>query len=211
MNNQPSPLATFLETDKRVMFLFVCISTLLLLFVKKAFIENSTAAFEFLADRPEGTMLQVRSAIQYATIPLVYAIKFVVLSFVIWIGCFTFGLRVTYEQCWRTVAASELIFYAPEIMKIIWLMFFVPDPDFYQIKAFYPFSLMSFFDYTTLDARYHYPLRSLNIFEPAYMILLMLGIKHFSRKPFKMSATIILCTYLPIFLLWLVFYMVVYK
>ena len=68
-----SPLLTFLETDKRVMFLFICVSTLLLLFVKKSFIENETAAFEFLANRPEGSVLAVRSALQYFSIPLIYA------------------------------------------------------------------------------------------------------------------------------------------
>ena len=36
--------------------------------------------------------------------------KFLVLAFVIWVGCFMFGYRVTYEMCWRIVMASELVF-----------------------------------------------------------------------------------------------------
>jgi hypothetical protein len=205
-----SPIATFLETDKRVMFLFICVSTLLLLFVKKSFIENETAAFEFLANRPEGSILAIRSALQYFSIPLIYLWKFLVIAFVIWVGCFMFGFRVTYEQCWRVVMAAELVFYVPEIIKIVWFTIIETDPDFYRIQAFYPFSMMGFFDYHNVANRYHYPLKSLNIFEFAYLASLMLGVWHFSRKAFKNAFIIILTTYLPIFILWLVFYMIVY-
>jgi hypothetical protein len=205
-----SPLTAFLETDKRTMFIFICVSTLLLLFVKKSFIENETAAFEFLANRPEGSMLAIRSALQYFSIPLIYAWKFLVLAFVIWVGCFMFGFRVTYEQCWRVVMASELVFYFPELIKIAWFTVIETDPDFYRIQAFYPLSLMSFFNHLTLPARYHYPLKALNLFEIAYMATLMLGVWHFSKRPFKNAFIIIMTTYLPIFILWLIFYIIVY-
>lgn len=205
-----SPLSTFLETDKRVMFIFICVSTLLLLFIKKSFIENETAAFEFLADRPEGSVLAVRSILQYFSIPVIYMWKFLVIAFVIWVGCFMFGFRVTYEQCWRVVMASELVFYIPEIMKIVWFTVIETDPDFYRIQAFYPFSMMGFFDYHEVANRYHYPLKALNVFEIAYLAALMFGVWHFSKRPFKNAFIIILTTYLPIFILWLVFYMIVY-
>lgn len=206
-----SPITTFLETDKRVMFLFICVSTLLLLFVKKSFIENETAAFEFLSNTPDGSMLAIRSTLQYFSIPLIYAWKFLVIAFVIWVGCFMFGFRVTYEQCWRVVMAAELVFYVPEMSKIFWFTFIETDPDFYRIQAFYPLSLMGFFDHVSLDGRYHYPLKSLNLFELVYLAALMSGVWYFSRRPFKHAFTIILTTYLPIFVLWLIFYMVVYK
>jgi hypothetical protein len=133
-----------------------------------------------------------------------------VLAFVIWVGCFMFGFRVTYEQCWRVVMASELIFYIPELIKIIWFTAIETDPDFYRIQAFYPASLMSFFDHTTLPARYHYPLKAINLFEIVYMAALIFGVWHFSRRPIKNAFIIILTTYLPIFVLWLIFYVIVY-
>ena len=205
-----SPITTFLETDKRVMFIFICVSTLLLLFIKKSFIENETAAFEFLADRPEGSVLAVRSLLQYFSIPLIYLWKFLVIAFVIWVGCFMFGFRITYEQCWRVVMAAELVFYIPEIMKIVWFTIIETDPDFYRIQAFYPFSMLGFFDYHGVANRYHYPLKAINIFEIVYLAALMLGVWHFSKRPFKNAFIIILTTYLPIFILWLAFYMIVY-
>lgn len=206
-----SPLLAFLETDKKLMFLFICVSTLLLLFVKKSFIENETAAFEFLANTPEGSMLAIRSAFQYFSIPLIYVWKFLVIAFVVWVGCFMFGFRVTYEQCWRVVMAAELVFYLAEISKIVWFMAIETDPNFYRIQAFYPLSLMGFFDYETVSARFHYPLKSINLFEVAYLAALMFGVWHFSRRPFKNAFIIVMTTYLPIFILWLVFYIVVYN
>src|SRR5690606_21286189 len=64
--------------DKRLLFILLCLSTLLLLFIKISFIENETAAFEFLQDRPEGTVLRIINGIKYFSIPLVYLWKFTV-------------------------------------------------------------------------------------------------------------------------------------
>src|ERR1700690_714779 len=103
--------------EKKTTFLLLCAATLLVLYAKKAFIENETAAFEFLEDRPEGTILQLISAIQFFSIPPVFLWKFTLISFVIWVGCFLFGYRVTYSQCFGLVIVAEFIFLVPEILK----------------------------------------------------------------------------------------------
>ena len=69
--------------DKRLLFVLLCLATLLLLFVKIAFIENETAAFEFLQDRPEGMVLRAINGLKYLSIPFVYLWKFTVIAFVI--------------------------------------------------------------------------------------------------------------------------------
>src|SRR4029077_2265894 len=61
---------------KKTAFLLLCVASFLLLYIKKEFIENETAAFEFLQDRPEGGILQLISAIQLFSIPLIYLWKF---------------------------------------------------------------------------------------------------------------------------------------
>jgi hypothetical protein len=197
--------------DKKLLFILLCISTLLLLFIKISFIENETAAFEFLQDRPEGKILQLINALKYFSIPFVYLWKFTVIAFVIWVGCFMFGYRVTYSQCWGVVIGAEFIFLVPEVLKIVWFMTVETDPSFHDIRAFYPFSLMHFFDYYTLDKRWAYPLRALNIFEIAYWFLLVNGIHHYARKEKKYVWIIVACSYILIFFLWLIFYVIVYK
>jgi len=206
-----SETKSLFAVDKKLLFILLCLSTLLLLYVKISFIENETAAFEFLQDRPEGSILQMINALKLFSVPFVYLWKFTVIAFVIWIGCFLFGYRVTYGQCWGVVIGAEFIFLVPEVLKILWFLIVNTDPTYNDIRAFYPLSLMHFFDYETLDKKWAYPLRALNAFEVLYWFLLVAGIHHYARKDKKMVWYIVGCSYILIFLLWLWFYVIVYK
>jgi hypothetical protein len=212
-----SPIPSESETkslfaaDKRLLFILLCLSTLMVLFVKISFIENETAAFEFLQDRPEGAILKIINGLKYLSIPFVYLWKFTVIAFVIWVGCFMYGYRVTYSQCWGVVVGAEFIFLIPEILKVIWFLTAETDPDYNEIRAFYPLSIMHFFDYESLDKRWAYPLRALNLFEVAYWVLLVQGIHHYARKEKKIVWLIVACSYMLLFILWLIFYVIVYK
>lgn len=197
--------------DKKLTFFLLCLASFFLLYVKKTLIENETAAFEFLEDRPEGGMLQLISALQFLTIPVIYLWKFTVIGFIIWVGSFLFGYRVSYAECWGIAVVSEFVFLIPELVKIFWFLFFVGDPQYYDVIAFYPLSLMHFFDYTQLDKRYIYPLKALNLFEVAYWFVLATGIHFFAHKQKKVAYLIVLCSYSLIFFLWLLFYMMIYR
>ncbi|MDZ4715350.1 MAG: hypothetical protein SH819_07755 [Cytophagales bacterium] len=206
----PAESHSIFSTPKRQTFLLLCLSTLALLFIKKSMIENETAAFEFMADQPEGSVLYIRSTLQYLSIPLIYLWKFTALGLVLWMGCFLFGYRVLYSQCWGIVLVAEFVFLIPELIKITWFLGIQTDPTYYDIQAFYPLSLMHFFDYQELPARFAYPSKALNLFEPIYWLVLTLGIRHYAKRGMKPAWTIVLTFYLPVFLLWLVFYMIVY-
>lgn len=196
---------------KRQTFLLICLATLTVLYVKKTMIEDQTAAFEFMADQAAGTVLFARSALQYLSVPLIYAWKFTVLGFVLWVGCFMFGYRVTFSQCWGIVLVAEFVFLIPEIMKVVWFLGFNQDTNIYEIRAFYPFSLINLVDYQDLSDRYMYPFKALNVFEPLYWFCLALGINHFAKKGMKPAWTIVLGFYVPVFILWLLFYIAVYR
>lgn len=202
---------SFFAADKRLLFILLCLITLLLLYIKITLIENETAAFEFLQDRPEGMILKAISTIKFVSIPFIYLWKFTVIAFVIWVGCFMFGYRVTYGQCWGVVIGAEYIFLVPEILKILWFMIVETDPTYNDISGFYPLSLMHFVNFETLDKRWAYPLRALNIFEVLYWFLLVEGIHHYARKEKKYVWIIVACSYILIFFLWLIFYSIVYK
>jgi hypothetical protein len=207
----PQESASLFSADKKLTFLLLCILTFLLLYVKIAFIEYETAAFEFLLDEPEGTVLHAISGLKFLAVPLIYLWKFTVIGFVIWIGCFMFGYRVTFSQCWGIAIVSEFVFLVAELAKIIWFFFIDTDPTYEQIRGFYPFSLMNLYDYADLDKRYAYPLRALNLFEIAYWFVLVEGVHHFARKQKSIAWFIVLASYVVIFFLWLWFYIIVYK
>ena len=202
------------ESDKKMTVIILCMISFLLLYVKKAFIENETAAFEFLQDRPEGMILQLISTAQFIAIPFIYLWKFTVIGFVLWVGCFLFGYRITFSQCWSVVLTAEFVFIIPELLKISWFMFVKTDPTLPEIRAFYPLSLMNFFDYELLDKRFAYPLRAFSIFEIFYVLILVKGVNYFSFRAHKQSSAtwwIVSCSYILVFLLWLTFYVIVYK
>lgn len=199
------------STNKVPTFIILCMLTLLLLYIKISFIEQETAAFEFLQDRPEGTVLKIISALQFFSIPIIYLWKFTVIGFVIWVGSFMFGFRITFSQCWSVVMAAEFVFLLPEFLKIGWFMFIETDPTLPQIKAFYPFSLMNLVDYTTIQKQYAYPLKAISIFEIFYILVLVNGVHHYAKRDKQAAWWIVSTSYILIFLLWLLFYIIVYK
>ncbi len=203
--------SSLFTTDKKLTFITLCLFSILLLYVKKSFIENETAAFEFLQDRPEGAILQMISALQFFSIPFIYMWKFTVIGFVLWVGCFMFGFRITFSQCWGVVMAAEFIFLIPEVLKIGWFMFFQTDPTLPEIRAFYPFSLMNFFDYADVEKRYAYPLRAISIFEIFYILIMVNGVHFYAKREKTAAWWIVSTSYILIFILWLIFYVIVYK
>jgi hypothetical protein len=202
---------SFFSADKRLLFLLLCLANILLLYIKIALIENGTAAFEFLQDRPEGTILKVINGLKFLAIPVVFLWKFTVIAFTIWVGCSMFGYRITYVQCWGIVLVAEYIFLLPELVKIVYFMFFVGDPTYHEIRSFYPLAIIQLVDYDSLDKRWAYPLRALNLFEIFYWFLLVEGIHHVARKNKRYVWLIVSCSYILLFMLWLLFYSSVYK
>lgn len=197
--------------DKRLLFLLLCLCSFLLLFIRQSFIESQTAAFEFLQDRPEGFVLRIVQGLHWLGIPLVYLWKLTLIAFLLWVGCFTFGYRVLYSQCWSVALGAEFVFLIPDLIKVVWFFFFVPDPRYAEIGAFYPLSLLSFFDYFEIDRRWAYPLRALNVFEIFYWFILVKGLQHYTHKAAATAWRIVALFYITIFLLWLGFYVIVYK
>lgn len=200
-----------LEIKRIPFFLIICLLTFLVLFIKKTFIEYEITAFQILDERGELGMFKLISSLQYLTIPLIYLIKFTFIAFFLWVGCFGFGYKVTYSNCWHIVLVAEIIFIFPEIIKVIWFMVFETDPNFGEVRAFYPFSLMNFFNFETVESKWHYPLKSLNLFEIIYWFLLVAGIYVKSYKIYRQSVIIGLFGYLFPFIFWLGYYTLIYK
>ena len=201
----------FAAIDKRLFFVFLCLITFLLLYLKKSFIESQIAAFEILEQRGEMGFYHFINALQYFSIPIVYLYKFTVIAFILWVGCFMFGYKVFYSKLWQLVMFAECIFFGAELLKIGWFVFIETDPEIWDVKAFYPLSLINLFDYTEVPDAWHYPLKAINIFEVFYWVIIVYGIQYLSRKRFDISLYIVLSSYVLWFFLWLIFFVLIYK
>ncbi|HLF35488.1 MAG TPA: hypothetical protein VI583_14680 [Cyclobacteriaceae bacterium] len=201
----------YARLDKRVFFILVCLITFLLLYLKKNLIESRIAAFEILEERGEMGLFHVVNAFQYFSIPVIYLYKFTVIAFLVSTGCFAWGYKVVFSRVWQLVMLSECVFFFAELVKIGWFLTVSTDPDIWEVRAFYPLSLMGLFDYTQVQDSWHYPLKSLNIFEAGYWVVLILGVQHQTNKRVDISAYIVLSFYVFWFFIWLGFYIIVYK
>ncbi|MEQ8240422.1 MAG: hypothetical protein RIA69_14480 [Cyclobacteriaceae bacterium] len=215
MNRIRSLRSPFLEQwfdlDSKAYFLIICALYFTSLMLKRVFIVDEIAAFEILNERGEMWVFDLFFGLQYFVVPIFLAWKFTLTAFLLWVGCFLYGYRVHFNQLWKLVLIMELVFIVPEFIKIAWFLFASSDPSYQDVVAFYPLSMINFTNYQMIDASYLYPLKALNLFEIIYWVLLALGVYWLSNKKLKISAYIILSTYIIPFLLWLIFYMVVYR
>ena len=192
------------------MFVIICLTYMALLFVKRIFIIDTIAAFEVLNERGDIWVFDIIYSIQYLSVPIFLAWKWTWTSLILWIGCFMFGYRIHFNQLWKMVMLAEILFFLPEILKVVWYSMFYNDPTYNDYLAFYPFSLINLIDYAQIAPKYLYPLKSLNLFELCYWPLLILGIYFLSGKKMKISAYIVFSTYVLFFFVWLGFYILVY-
>lgn len=195
--------------NKVLLFVLICVVTFLILYMKKNFIYDEITAFRFM-DNDKLAMYDLQAGLQYITIPLVYAWKFSLIAFSIWVGSFLWGYRVTYKQCWQIVMIAELIFFVPEFIKLGWFMLIDTNPTYWDVQSFYPLSYMNFFSHEQVAEKYWYANMSLNVFEILYWIALTYGVDFVARKKKRIANYIVFTSYVPLFLLWLWFYIIVY-
>ncbi|WP_226390637.1 sulfate ABC transporter permease [Penaeicola halotolerans] len=179
--------------------------------MKKTLVESEIAAFEMLEMRGEMGLFKLLNALEYLSIPLVYLWKFTILAFIIWVGSFMFGYKVTYTKCWQIVMIAESVFFIPELLTTLYYILIPSDPSYWDIKAFYPLSLMNLVNYELVDPRYHYVLKRLNVFEIVYWFALIYGLHWTAKKRLDTAYAIVFSSYVLVFFLWLAFYAIVYK
>jgi hypothetical protein len=200
-----------LETDTIAYFLGLCIVTFLVLFTKKGLVENETIAFQILQEEGRFGVFQIFNTLQFLAIPLIYAYKVTIIAFVLWVGAFMFGYRITYKQMWHVALVSETIFLLPEFIKIMWFILIDRQPEITEITSFYPLSLMNLFNPDLVADNLQYPLKALNLFEIAYWFILVEAVNITANKKWLYAFAIVFTTYVPGFLFWLLYYTQVYK
>ena len=204
-------LENWYNQNGTLFFLVLCFLYIVLFLLKRMLIIDSIAAFEVLQERGEMWVFDLFFGLQYLSVPIFLAWKFTLTAFLIWVGCFMFGYRLTFNQLWKMVMIFEIIFVVGELVKIIWFLLLGGDPDYHEYMAFYPLSIMSLFDSQSLPDQFHYPFKALNLFELIYWVSLILGVYWLSGKKLIISTYVILSSYILIFCMWLVFFVVVYK
>lgn len=204
-------IVSFLDFDKRIFFLILAILYLTVRVITNDIILKSIPGYEELETEGTFTYMYIFNTLNYVWTPFSLLWKFTLTTFMIWTGAFTFGYKVPFKSLWQYVMVAELLFIIPEVIRMIVFINPSPNTSYLDIKYYYPLSLAQLFDLGELAEKYHYPLQALNIFELLYLIALILGFHTISYRSIKESTIVIMTSYFLLFLLWLLFYVLVFK
>ena len=206
-----SALKYILSIKSIILFLVLLLMAILLLWTRIQLVENETVAYQIMQEQGRFGVFQLFNSFKYMAIPFGYILKLSMVSFILWTGAFMFGYKISFSQMFKIAIIAEFIFLLAEFAKVAWLIVVPYEPTIWDIRAFYPLSLMNLFDYEAIPANWVYPLQSINIFEPINWIFLVYGIHLTARKKIEYAYAIVFTTYVPLFILWLVYYTIVYK
>ncbi|MCH6235438.1 sulfate ABC transporter permease [Cognataquiflexum rubidum] len=215
MSQTSSPISQRIEAnldfDKRLFFLILVILFLLVRYVTNDLILQSIPGYDKLESEGSFMIFHIFNALNYIWTPFALLWKFTTTAFVIWLGAFAFGYKAPFVRLWQFVLVVEFIFIIPELIKM--LVYIKPSDSvtYEEIRDYYPLSLFSMVNPESVAAKYHYPLRAINLFELIYVVFLIFGFHTVSRRTLTESTFVVLFSYVLMFLLWLLFYTLVYK
>ena len=210
-HNSSGQLENYFNFQIAPVFVLISLLHICILFLNHAFIISDIAVFELLQERNQLSLFNFFYESQYFITPIWLIWKFSITTLTLWMGCFMFGYKITYSNLLKWVMCCEILFIIAELIKFLSFLLIPGDPNYNDFLAFYPLSLLNWFNYEHIPKRLHYPLKSINLFELGYWILLVLGVFFLSRKKLKNAIYIVLSSYLLLFQLWLIFYSLVFR
>ena len=147
--------------------------------------------------------------LSYAFIPFILFFKFSIISLVIYTGVVFFNLqkRIKLGAVYRVVIGSEMIFIIAGLAKFLWFYIFAGNYDLNDLGFFYPVSLINLFNRSEVSSLWRYPLQTVNLFHITYILLLSYGLWVQTGIKKRDSDRIVIFTYLPTLVLWIVIIM----
>ena len=143
--------------------------------------------------------------VSYAIIPIMYIVKFTLITLWILSSTIFFGYKNTFKEILRIVIIAEFIWLIPSFITLIWFGFIDTDYGLVDVQYFKPLSLLNFFEASEIDSWLIFPLQSLNLFEIAYMFVLAIGIKRILKKGYMEALNFTVPVYGSALVTWIVF------
>lgn len=193
-------------------FLIICLYSFVLIFAWNSLIITNELYFTSFEEQFTYSKIQdlisESKAYQWAAYcfaPLIYALKFFTISLILLIGFYFSDVKVKLSQLFKIVQLSELPFLFLAFFKFYWFYFIKTQYNLNDLQYFSPLSLLQIFDHIQLEKWQMYPLQLLNAFEFTYWFLLIYWSQKMTKVSFKDGMKIVLGSYLPALLLWVVF------
>lgn len=143
--------------------------------------------------------------VNYVALPIIYLIKFGLVSLWILCGTVLLGYKVRFKDIFHVVLVAEFVWLVPSFLSIIWFGVIDTDYSLVDIQYFQPLSLLNFFDAPSLDPWVVFPLRAFNVFEIIYALVLTLGMRKVIKTDWMDSVRFTIPVYGFGFVTWIVF------
>jgi hypothetical protein len=141
----------------------------------------------------------------YVFIPIIYLLKFSLISLVLLTGFFFIDKKVSFSLLFKAVMLAEIPFLLVPLIKLFWFLFIQTHYTFNDLQYFYPLSALQLFDVKSLPTWQIYPLQLLNVFELAYWVLLAYWLKRLLNITLTKGMEVVIASYGTGLLLWVVF------
>jgi hypothetical protein len=143
--------------------------------------------------------------LNYLLLPIIYLFKFSIVT--IWILCGTiiYGAPIRFRSIFKMVVLAEYVWLLPSILFILWFGLFETKYSLIDLEYYAPLSLLSLFDATSIEPWLLFPLKSLNLFEVIYILVLALGIKKIIKKDYDSALKFTLPVYGSALIVWILF------
>lgn len=115
--------------------------------------------------------------------------------------------NVKFKDTWRIVLCAQWSTVLVIFVKVLWFGFYHTQYTLEELQSFSPLSLINFFDRKTLDVWLVYPIQLINLFELAYWIILIIGIKKLLNRSWLKSVEMIFLSYGIALFVWVVIIM----
>lgn len=198
--------------SKTYLFLILVLSLVLFSLVLQEFFITDDHYFEFYGnqlsfERIEG-LIEFKSKwswVGYVLLPIIYLIKFSLLSIWILVGIIFFGYKTSFKKILQLVIVSEFVFLIPAFIKVFWFGLIHTNFTLQELSYFTPLSLANLFNMERLEPWWVYPLQSINLFELIYLLVLGFGVRNLIKQDYAEALKFTIPVYGSGLVIWIVF------
>lgn len=197
-------------------FFTYCLFLLLFLYLGQILLIDNNVFYNSLSEQLSASKIEGVISfhkkwawLTYISIPVIYGIKLLLITSCLLAGSLFLDFKMKFEDAFKAALLADVIFIVPMIIRIIWFLFYDTDYIIADIQNFQPLSLVNLFDVKSINSMWLYTLQTISVFEVCYILALGFWISQFSQSSYKKGLALVISSYLPSLLIWMIIVMFV--
>lgn len=139
--------------------------------------------------------------VSYLTQPLLLLLRCLLFAAAIFTGTLLSEAKISFRNCLKIVLIAELVTFFSAVVKAASYLIF-PSLSPKNFQYFYPLSMLQLLDVSRIEKYLLYPLSLVSLFELAYFLLLIMGVRALSGRRAPAALKLVATTYGMLLLVW---------